>query len=222
MDYLLAYRQSRERLTDLAGDLTAEDQQRTVPATPAWTVKDTYAHVVGAAADAVRGRVKGAGTDAWTAAQVEARAGHTLEQMLAEWDVVGPRFEEQVVTAPDALWLFVSGTWLHEQDIRAALGLRGLRDTEGGRVALRLVDPVADRLLDAGLPALQIDAGDHHWMLGSGDPAASLRTDPYELARAVGGRRSHHQITGMDWQGDPSPYAPLLPSYGPTATDLVD
>ncbi len=222
MDHVVAYRQSRERLTDLAADLSGENRAAIVPASPAWTVKDTYAHVVGAAADVVHGRLDGAGGDAWTAAQVEARATHGLEQILEEWDGIGPRFEASLAAAPDALWRFVSGTWLHEQDIRGAIGLRGLRDTEGGAVALRLVDAVADRVDSAGLTALQVEAGDHRWVLGPGEPAVVLTSDPYELARAVGGRRSLRQMAAMEWQGDFEPYMPLLPSYGPTAVDLTD
>jgi len=222
MDHASAYRQSRERLSDLARDLSSTDDQSTVPASPAWTVRDTYAHLAGAAADVVAGNLQDAGSDAWTAAQVTARAGRALDDILREWAEVGPEFEELIATSPESWWRFVSGTWLHEQDIRAAVGLRGLRNTDGGEVTLLLVDTIADRIAAADLPALRIMTDGRSWTLGDGPPAASLRADRYELARSVGGRRSVEQMAALDWEGDGRRYLPLLATYGPPDDDLID
>lgn len=51
------------------------------------------AHLVGVAADSTAGRVAGAPGPEWTAPQVSSRRGRGLEEVLAEWDEVGPRLE---------------------------------------------------------------------------------------------------------------------------------
>ena len=45
------------------------------PATPQWRVHDVLAHLVGVPDDVVHGRMDGLASDAWTQAQVDARAG---------------------------------------------------------------------------------------------------------------------------------------------------
>jgi uncharacterized protein (TIGR03083 family) len=221
-DLSATYRQSRERLTDLAADLTDADVNKIVLASPAWTVRDTYAHLVGAAADVVAGRVDGAGTDAWTAAQVAERGSVTLADQIEEWVGVGPDFEAAIERNPGNLWRFVGGTWLHEQDIRGTVGLRGLRHTDGCEVACGLVDAIGVRIADAGLAPLTILTGDRRWVLGDGGGEVTLSIDAYELARAVGGRRSPAQMAAYDWSADPTPYVPLIATYGPTEVDLHD
>ncbi len=228
MDLATTYLNSVDRLISLAGDLSDDDCATVVPASPAWTVRDTYAHLAGAATDMVAGNTAGAGSDQWTATQVEARARHSLPDIVAEWRAVAPVFAEMIGTHSEQLWRFVSGTWLHEQDIRAAVGLRGLRNTDGGEVALGLVDAIGARIEAAGLPALRIEVAaaiDSHrtWLLGPGAAAATLRPpDRYELARMAGGRRSLEQMRSWEWEGDAEPYLPLLATYGPTDVDLTD
>jgi uncharacterized protein (TIGR03083 family) len=222
MDHAAAYQQSRTRLIDLAGDLGNDEIVTIVPATPAWTVQDTYAHLVGAAEDVLAGATEGLGTDAWTQSHVDRRRSASMASILDDWRSVAPDFEATIAAAPDRLWRVVAGTWLHEQDVRAAIGLRGLRHTDGGEVALRMVDGIGERIAAAGLAALRIEAADRSWLLGEGDVAAMLRVDPYELSRAVGGRRSRVQMAAMNWTGDGTAFLDVISAYGIPADDLID
>ena len=220
------YLESQARLTALADDLTGDDAEATVPASPAWTVRDTYAHLVGVAVDVMAKRLEGAGSDAWTAAQVRSRADRTLDEVVQEWATVVRGMAAMIASHPDELWRFVGGTWLHEQDIRAAVGLRGLRHTDGGEVALGLVDAIGPRMSEARLPPLIIETGDRRWVLGEADTTGRdplrLEIDAYELARAVGGRRSIAQMSAYPWSRDPSAHLPFIATYGPTPVDLQD
>ncbi|MGH2758175.1 MAG: hypothetical protein ACRDKJ_01280, partial [Actinomycetota bacterium] len=67
--------------------------------------------------------------------------------------------------------------------------------------------------------ALRVEAGDHRWE--TGDPKTTV-TDPFELLRAYGGRRSPDQIRSWDWSGDPEPYLPLVSPFGLRADELVE
>ena len=220
MDYVAAYRSTRERCLDLAQDLTDDEITQTVLPSPAWTVKDTYAHMVGAIVDVMAGNMDGFATDAWTAAQVTARADASLEQICHEWMRVGPEFE--AAFDPDHHTGLVAGSWTHEQDVRGSLGLRGVGDTGGMEATLEQVDRIGPRIDEAGLAGLRIIAGDHTWALGSREPAATLTTTPYLMARLVYGRRSPAQVKALAWEGDPDPYLELLGHYGLAARDITD
>jgi len=48
-------------------------------------------------------------------------------------------------------------------------------------------------------------------------PAGSLKIEPFELMRALTGRRSAEQIKAYDWSVDPEPYLPVF-QFGPFRT----
>ncbi len=214
------YIRIHQRLVDLANDLTEAEVATTVPASPAWSVKDVYAHLAGAATDIVNGNTEGVGSDEWTAAQVDPRRQMTLAEVCEEWSEIAPSFVDIVDASGDRLLALVAGNWTHEQDIRGAVALKGLTSGDGLEVVLSRVDEAADRIKAAGAPALQIITPVRHWILGPGEPAATLSTTGFELARIVSSRRSAGQIAGLDWEGDPAPYIQTLPLSGPCERPL--
>lgn len=54
-------------------------------------------------------------------------------------------------------------------------------------------------------------------------PAASLKIEPFDLMRALTGRRSADQIRAYEWSVDPTPYLPVF-QFGPftTRADALD
>lgn len=214
MDIVTTYQAIRSRLIDLAADLSAEDLATTVPPTPAWSVKDTYAHIIGACTDSVTGNKDGVGTDAWTAAHVTARRDVAMEAMLEEWRSRADAFDALLVSSPETTERTVAGSWTHEQDIRGAVGLKGIRGSNGIEAVLLGMDRVAERFEAASVPGLTIHAGTHTWTLGRGDVIAELEADPYELARVISSRRNADQMAAMRWTGDPAPFLPHLGHYG--------
>ena len=95
MDATEAYRATRDRITALLRGVDPEVADRRVPACPQWTVREVAAHLAGVCDDMLEGRLDGVATDGWTAAQVEARADRSLDEILDEWAEVGPRVEER-------------------------------------------------------------------------------------------------------------------------------
>ena len=51
---------------------------------------------------------------------------------------------------------------------------------------------------------------------------ASLEAAPFELLRAVSGRRSTAQLRALAWTGDVEAFLPFLSAYGIPETDLVE
>ena len=222
MDLVTAYRSIRERLLDLGEDLSDDDISTTVIPTPDWTVKDTYAHLVGAIDDMLSGTLDGYGSDAWTAVHVTARSSHSLEQLCDEWRGLASDFETFLESTGDENVGIVAGSWTHEQDIRGSLGLKGVGDTGGMDATLELLHRFGRSVDDAGLPGLRVVTDNRTWELGASDVGATLTVTPYVAARLVFGRRSPSQVLAMDWQGDPSPYLDILGVYGLAAADIID
>ena len=193
----------------------------TVPATPKWTVKDVVAHLVGGPTDLFGGVVPKGGIDDWTAAHVEARKDRTIGELLDEWAALSPRIEEAIDAEGSGLIVMTPDLITHEQDVRNATGNPGARDSAGIDWTLQFfTGRVGNRLKEKGLPALRIRSGKDEWLLGDGEPGASVEVDEYELVRGLVGRRSESQIRSWRWDRDPAPYLPELSVFPFPVTDL--
>ena len=233
------YEETRARITELVADLDDADAIP-APACPEWSVKDVVSHVTGNGANVLDGNIVGVATSAWTAAQVAERRDRKLGYVLAEWDDVGPKFASILDDFPGHLGRqAVSDLVVHEHDLRGALGRPGARDTDGVRLATdfamtMIVHPGATA---RGLGPLEVTAGDRRWIVGTGEPASgkaeawrdvvvsdapppaptkppvgSVDAPPFELFRAITGRRSADQIRRFDWHVDPDGFIALFGS----------
>lgn len=227
IDTTAAYDDVRKRMTTLAREALVTDPDlgsRPVPACPNWSVADLFAHTAGAAADVAEMRLDGVGSDAWTDAQVSARRGRTVDELLDEWearqtDMVQALSEVGVPT--QALFDTVS----HEHDLRGVLDTPGHRDDPALLASLSWdLAGFGNLLVAAGHPTLAIEVGGRRKVLGTGDAAGTLRAEPFELLRALSGRRSVVQIRAMDWSTDPEPWlaAFTFGPFTPRPDDLVE
>ena len=128
-----------------------------------WSVADVSAHVIGSMADVVSGRLEGLGSPEVTAREVSERKGRSpaeLAQELAEvtklageiagsfddaaWEMPAPGgYDGTLGQGVEALWY---DTYLHADDIRAALGQPSL----GGPGLRASVHHVATELAKKG------------------------------------------------------------------------
>lgn len=208
------YEETRARLTAFVRELHDDDLARPVPTCPGWSVRDVVAHLAGLAADLAAGRTEGMATAEWTARHVAERTGRSLDELLDEWaehaPALGRLLAEMTRVVPPVLDLVT-----HEDDIRAALGATPVLDSVGFDYALQAyVLGLDHRLRKHHLPALRIRAGDEVWEVGDGEPAATWDTTPYDLFRTLAGRRPETQVRADQWDGDPSPYVPVLSTFG--------
>jgi uncharacterized protein (TIGR03083 family) len=210
------YRVQRQRVTELVQGLDDRQLEERVPGCPAWTVREVLSHLTGLAADVTAGRVEGAGTPPWTAAQVDARKGWSREQLLTEWAEYGPQLEAAVDGFGRMARALVFDVTMHEDDMREALGLP-LGDAPTHAITLEgIAARAAQKVEAAGLAPMRLVGG--RTALGAEDAAVTLTVPGEgELARVLGGRRSHEQIRELDWTGDPEPYLPHLPLFPPGA-----
>lgn len=162
------YREHVSAVTALAGDLTDEQLETTVPGTPAWTVHDLLAHLAGGSSDAVTGRMEGAPGPEWTARHVAERrglpVGDLLEELRSHQDAVA------AAAAQDPRPAIVWDIAVHHADVHEALGLGLMPD--------RLWEPVL-----AGVAAMKL-----------GSAGIPEDVDHYELFRALFSRRSRTQM----------------------------
>jgi uncharacterized protein (TIGR03083 family) len=216
------YAESRARITELVGDVTPAQLVQEVPATPGWTVKDVVGHLTGVAADVMAGRLEGAGTPPWTAAQVAARRGAPLADTLDEWAAVAPALETMLATAPPPVsHRLVSDIACHEHDLRGALVRPGARDSDAVDQAIQAGVGFLDRrLVDCGGPGMRLRSEMTEWVVGPGKPVTTLSTDSFTLFRLLFGRRSRAQMAALAWTGDAEPYLGHLALFGPATSDL--
>jgi uncharacterized protein (TIGR03083 family) len=216
-DVGLVYGACRERIAELVRDLPGERAALRVAATPEWTVHDVVAHLTGIVADINAGKADGVGSPERTAAQVAERAGVPIPDLLDEWSAGAPQFEAAltVLGGPFAA-IAVSDIWNHEQDVRGTLGVEGGRDPLAEELAIvGYTDARTRELTKAGLAPLRLVGGTDEWVIGPGEPGATVTTEPYELARFICFRRTAAQAREYRWDGDADPYIELFTGVGP-------
>jgi uncharacterized protein (TIGR03083 family) len=167
-DWGALYRRHVAALSELAPTLTEEQLASTVPGTPAWTVREVYAHLAGGASDAVTGRMDGAPSPEWTSRHVNERVPLPLVELVDELQSHQDAIAETVADSPRPalVWNIV----VHHADLHEALGLP------------MLADPLWRPVLDAIAPRL--------------DPRLVDSVPAYELFRGVFSRRSRAQMRG--------------------------
>jgi uncharacterized protein (TIGR03083 family) len=178
---LPAYTATRERIITLLRSASPDDATRPVPACPEWTIADLAAHIAGLPEDIIAGRVDGAGTDPWTAAQVDRHRGDTLGDLANSLESNAAAFDGVLALIPAPInSQIVMDTVTHEHDLRAALNQPGARDSDAVVVGLGF--------LLHGRSAQQPDL-----------VAKILDTeiDAWNLMRTLSGRRTAEQITAL-------------------------
>src|SRR6478609_7364027 len=160
-----AYETLRQDLIALVRGLDPAERARTVPATPAWTVRDVLAHVTGLTEDLNHGNYDDSDADAWTRHQVERHRDEPLDATIASWDAEAPTFE------------------------------RGLRE-------------------------LGYEIGSETRVIGPGDVAASVTTEPFEMLRACAGRRTADAIAAYRWSGDVDAFIGRISRYDTPTADV--
>jgi uncharacterized protein (TIGR03083 family) len=170
-----------------------------------WTVGDVAGHLVGAFADITSGRIEGQGTAEVSERQAAERRGRTAGEVADELDEVGKLTVEMVASFSDAAWIsrarggyeltlgqameaFWCGTYVHADDIRAAVG----RPSERGPGLRASIHHVADLLTKRrwGPATLALDGmeavpvGD----AGGGSRARRITGDPLAFLLVATGR----------------------------------
>lgn len=218
------YRRERRAFVEMLRGVDGVGLQTPVAATPAWVVADVLAHLVGITADLNVGNFGDGDADAWTAAQVRARRGRSLEELGREWEAEAGRFEEGLDVFGYELASHYVGDLLHHVfDVHAALG-RPCRPNADALIAGLdfYLDSFHSSLVEAGVGMVEVEVGGECIAVGTGVRGVALRAERFELFRALGGRRSRRQLESMDWSGDPSAIVDRMSRYGVPEHDVVE
>jgi uncharacterized protein (TIGR03083 family) len=164
-DWGTLYRDHVDAVAALARSLSDDELATTVPASPAWTVRDVLGHLAGVADDSLTGRTDGAPGPEWTGRQVAERAALPVSDVVAELEshVDAMAAAADGAERPAMVWDIAT----HHADLHEALGRPRLPE--------RLWLPVAE--------AVRPRAG-----------ALAEAAPPYEVFRAVFSRRSRDQL----------------------------
>jgi uncharacterized protein (TIGR03083 family) len=219
------YAACRLELLGLGPSLSSDQLNASLVATPPWTVLDGYRHLTGVCADFLDGVMQGAGSPEWTAVQVTSRQTMGVAEVCDEWTARGPVLDKQMADAGPTMGFLAFDVWTHEQDIRAAIGSRGIRhDNRVTSLAALAVNMFAGRYAASGAPALLIllDGEPHQLGALGADPEVTLGTSAYELLRIIFGRRSAAQISRANWTGDFASVINALHVFDLPPIDIID
>lgn len=206
------YRRAAVRVAGLVRDLGPDELARPVPATPRWTVGDLVCHLAGVAADVAGGNMDGAPGEAWSAAQVAQRRARPVTDVLEEWAGYGDPLTPVFTGGSPLAFILVADVLSHEHDLRGALGVPGDRAAPVvSEVVDGFVKGLGRRIDEQGLPALRFVAGGVERVAGRSGPGATVEVGgDFELLRGLTGRRTEDEVRAWRWDGDPTPYLPLL------------
>lgn len=220
-----------------------DELDRPVPATPGWSVRDVISHLVGDVECILKGdfpreffRSFGdadavVSLNEWTRGHIDVRKDRSLQEIVAEWDELAPALVSVIRgetdwpagVAPFADRVIVTDLGVHQQDLFGAFGVA--RDREGPAVKIgssAYMVTLDFRLQSDDVGAVAVEASGKRWVAGGDEPDATLRTDRFELFRALSGRRSLDQIRSYDWDGDPEPFLGYFYPYGVREGSLVE
>ena len=237
------YEELRNDIAQLVAGLEPDELDKTVPATPEWTIKDIVTHLTGDATCTIAGDFPReffesfgepdavAKVNAWTSRQLEARRGRSLEDLLQEWK--SSSIELTAMMRGEKPWpegnvpfadrVLLTDLAVHQQDIFGALGIERAREAAPIKIGLSgYIATMGWRLSAAGIPPLRFDVGDKSYTAGEGDAAATVHASRFELFRAMSGRRNTEQVRAYEWDGDAEPYIPYFYPYGIREKALVE
>lgn len=183
---------------------------RFVPAVPLWTVRNLIAHL-GALSS---GLAAGQGFDAFNASLIPEWSRRSVDALADQWVSAAHILSSDPhrVSRPVYAWL-IADLVGHRHD------LYGIFDRQDGRsgpeiqLALEIYVHVlgqkykslgdeAKQANRGGLSSIVLRADNREWRLGEGRAQALMQADdPFELLRAVSGRRSRSQVNAMVVEG---------------------
>ena len=226
-DYAAVHEDAFERLADLLKRLDDRDIETAVPACPGWTVLDVTRHLTGLVVDMAGETLPG--PEDWVEEvmdrrHVDGRRGMSLTEVLDEWQGAAPGFEKTLTNIDGRMAGAIMGEYAcHEHDIRGALGRPGARTSLCTTTATdTFLTAFIGRADAAGLPPIHVRAGDRSWGAADGQAVATLTGDPFEMFRAVTGRRTLEEIRSLGWQGDAEPYLSVFSAFGIPDTSLAE
>jgi uncharacterized protein (TIGR03083 family) len=203
------YRHVRDNVVALLSE-PRDVEDPVVPACPEWTLRGLVAHLVGVAAMAI-GRLSG-----FPPVQSQSSAGMGIPELLEIWQRLGAEADRLLADSGGRSGsILVMDAFTHELDVRYAIGAALPEEHAAFAGAFEmLANGFAAAVIDHDLPALRLNTGSTQWTVGIGEPAATVTAPRYDLFRSLAGRRSHDQITGMDWDRDSHRWLPAF-TWGP-------
>jgi hypothetical protein len=214
------YAATRDRLVELFR-ATPASAEHSVPLTPAWTVRDTAAHVCGINADVASGRRTQLGTDERTSHQVAIRAHLRLDDICDEWLSHEAAMRTAIEEDPFLGERLAADLVVHLHDLQHAVGVPIRRDdtatvAAAGTYATVVVELVPQR---CGIAiGVDLETGARFGPAGASG-VLTVRATPWDFLRSVTGRRSRDQVAALDWSGDPSPILDHFCPSGPLRVD---
>ena len=206
------YQRTRARVCALLLDATPGALARTVPACPAWTVKDLAAHLAGVPATLAAGDFPSGDVNEWLQGIVDARRGVEVGALVAEWNAQDATIEPMLQGAGSLMFNDVT---VHEHDLRGALGTPDHHALEVDPVMACELSFFAPRLQEQGLGAIVVEHDGRTWRTHDADAGWTLHVDPWEASRALSSRRTADELRALPSDGGGEDYLAVVAAHLP-------
>ena len=207
----------RERVVGTVAMCSDDQLALPVPACPAWSVHELFAHLVSMPVAILEGDVPaevmgGGDPNPWLNRLVEEHARRPVVELARRWagnDVA-------LAAVVDGAGLLLADIFTHEGDLHGAIGSRANRSTPelDSQIDAALAGLQKD-IGAAGLPPLAVDNGHEVRVSAAGDAGWTLRTDFWTAHRALNSRRTREELRAIDHEGDPEPYLDVMHRHLP-------
>lgn len=161
------------------------------------------------AAAAIHLRQAGSAADPLRTAELSMQAAEEARRVYA-WDeaIVHAAVRTAMLRLKSSIGYPKADLAVHLVDLYDALGENADFSTPVLRVGFAMFRAwLCARIADRGLPSLRLSDGENQWVLGRGEPGATLTAERGELFRTVSGRSG---ARSQSWTGDPAPYLPII------------
>lgn len=168
----------RKEFLDLARQLTREEWNKPSLCT-GWKVRDVFAHVIGVQSDFLVYFTTG-GPNKANQKMVDRRANLTTDQLIAHFAAMTekPSWVAKFMPA-----LYIEDTWVHQQDVRWALGEEYQRTQNLVRV--KIVLDMFGKVAPRKFPGVRFICTDMAWQVGEGQ---SVKGNSEAIAMALARR----------------------------------
>jgi uncharacterized protein (TIGR03083 family) len=206
------YQRTRARVCTLLLDATPDALARTVPACPAWTVKDLAAHLAGVPATLAAGNFPSGDVDEWLQGIVDERREVEVEDLVAEWNALDAAIEPMLQGMGSLMFTDVA---IHEHDLRGALGEPDHDALEVAAAMACALSSFEQPLHDAGLGAIAVAHDGRTWRTHDTEAGWTLLVEPWEATRALGSRRTADELRALPSEGGGEAYIAVVAAHLP-------
>ncbi|MCX6509548.1 MAG: hypothetical protein NT081_01890 [Actinobacteria bacterium] len=213
-----AYDATRARMLDIARSAGPGALTTTVPSCPDWSALQLITHCVSMPAALGAGDFPSGDTGNWIDKILNDRAGHSLDELDAEWASANDTIAGMVNGGGAVLF---DDLVVHEHDLRGALGVPDHSALDADVMVPSSLASCVAALETAGLGSIEVRSAEGTWRSHDTEPGWVLEVSPWEAVRVLYSRRTADELRALGGSANIEAYIGLLDAHLPLPTSSL-